>query len=104
VTNQVIPEAAVEAAADLIVQGDMGDCECRRSPYDKHDVNPPCSTRRRATRIARAALEAAAPHMLAQVWDEGYTTGNAHNGRRDSNPYGGQPKFDPHTAKPHNWV
>ena len=59
----MIPDAAVEAAAGLIVQGDMGDCECRRSPYDKHDVNPPCSTRRRAIRVARAALEAAAPHM-----------------------------------------
>ena len=24
---------------------------------------------------------------LAIAWDEGYTTGNAHNGRRDANPY-----------------
>ncbi|MDP9903138.1 hypothetical protein [Arthrobacter bambusae] len=24
---------------------------------------------------------------LEQAWDEGYTTGNAHNGRRDANPY-----------------
>ena len=22
-----------------------------------------------------------------EAWDEGYTTGNAHNGRRDANPY-----------------
>jgi hypothetical protein len=25
--------------------------------------------------------------FLAGVWDEGYTTGNRHNGRRDANPY-----------------
>jgi len=23
----------------------------------------------------------------AEAWDEGYTVGNAHNGRRDANPY-----------------
>lgn len=23
----------------------------------------------------------------AEVWDAGYTVGNAHNGRRDANPY-----------------
>ena len=33
------------------------------------------------------ALTAAAPLIAAQAWDEGYTTGNAHNGRRDANPY-----------------
>lgn len=25
--------------------------------------------------------------LQAQAWDEGYTTGNSHNGRRDANPY-----------------
>lgn len=25
--------------------------------------------------------------VAAPAWDEGYTTGNAHNGRRDANPY-----------------
>ena len=74
----MIPDAAVEAAADLIVQGDMGDCECRRSPYDKHDVNPPCSTRRRAARVARAALEAAAPHLIMSG-AEGWTTQHKQN-------------------------
>jgi hypothetical protein len=28
---------------------------------------------------------------LAGAWDEGCTTGNAHNGRRDANPYRSQP-------------
>lgn len=86
----MISDAAVEAAADMIVQGDRGACECRRSIFDKHDVNPPCSTRRQAIRTARAALEAAAPHLhapprrrdpdlipylMAKAWDEGEKAG-----------------------------
>ena len=63
----MIPAEAVEAAADIIVQGDRGACECRRSMFDKHDVNPPCSTRRNALRVARAALEAAAPYIRADA-------------------------------------
>lgn len=62
---------ALEAAADAIAQDDGGACECRRSSYDKHDINPPCSGRRRAVRAARAALEAAAPYLMAQAFDEG---------------------------------
>ena len=34
-------------------------------------------------------LEAAAPHMLAEAWDEGFAIGNRHDGRRDANPYRG---------------
>ena len=66
----MIPEAAVEAAAVIIVQGDRGACECRRSIFDKHDVNPPCSTRRQAIRTARAALEAALPILLSHEREE----------------------------------
>ena len=33
------------------------------------------------------AILAAGYGRLADAWDEGYTTGNAHNGRRDANPY-----------------
>jgi len=65
-----ITDEAVEAAAAIIVQGDRGACECRRSIFDKHDVNPPCSTRSQAIRSARAALEAAAPHIMAQALEE----------------------------------
>jgi hypothetical protein len=70
-TNQVIPDAAVEAAAraaygaadnyGLTHWEDLS--ESRRGPYE---------------RIARAALEAAAPHMLAakaEAWDEGESSG-----------------------------
>lgn len=49
----MIPDEAVEAAAKVI----PGPSE----PY--------------AQEIARAALEAAAPHMLAQAWDEAHFDG-----------------------------
>lgn len=32
-------------------------------------------------------LRPAIVQLMAEAWDEGYTTGNAHNGRRDANPY-----------------
>ena len=32
-------------------------------------------------------LAAAGFGPVKEAWDEGYTTGNAHNGRRDANPY-----------------
>lgn len=55
----MIPKETVHAVAEIILQGDMGMCECRRSPFDKHDVNPPCSTRILARETARAVLAAA---------------------------------------------
>ena len=33
------------------------------------------------------ALASAGFGPVKEAWDEGYTTGNAHNGRRDANPY-----------------
>lgn len=63
----MIPEAAVEAAAETVLQLEWAPCQCRRSPFDKHSVNPPCPTRREANVRMRAALEAAAPHLFAGV-------------------------------------
>lgn len=37
--------------------------------------------------VLAAALSAAGFGPVREAWDEGYTTGNAHNGRRDANPY-----------------
>jgi hypothetical protein len=54
-----LDDATVERAADILLQGDMGMCECRRSPFDKHDVNPPCSTRKDAIAKMRRVLAAA---------------------------------------------
>jgi len=58
-TNQVIPEAVVEAAAKAYV-----------GPGDTAwgDLTP--MVRRIRIQKMRAALEAAAPHMLAAAWDE----------------------------------
>lgn len=59
--------AAVEAAAEEFLRLDREACECRRSPFDKHTVSPPCSTRREVRSRMQAALEAAAPHLFAAV-------------------------------------
>lgn len=43
-----------------------------------------------ADRLAKhqaEALSAAGFGNLHDAWDAGYTVGNAHNGRRDANPY-----------------
>lgn len=54
----VIDDATVERVSEILLQN-FDWCECRRSPFDKHDVNPPCSTRVRARDSARAMLLAA---------------------------------------------
>jgi hypothetical protein len=73
----VIPEAAIEAAAAEIERRMFG-------PVKLGD-------------LVRGALEAAAPHMLADAWDEGSIAGwvesglphswSAENSLRSSNPY-----------------
>ncbi|WP_354214583.1 hypothetical protein [Arthrobacter sp. UYCo732] len=55
------------AATDEFLRLDRKPCECRRSPFDKHTVNPPCQTRRHTTDQIRRALEAAAPLLFAPV-------------------------------------
>ena len=80
-TNQVIPEAAVEAAARALYSGapiydeERGvitgykPWESAEPAYQEHMLNE-----------ARSALEAAAPHMLAEAkadaWDEGRVVGS----------------------------
>ena len=72
----VIPEAAVEAVTKAYV-----------GPGDTAWDDPTPMVRRIRIQKMQKALEAAAPHLLIAAWDEGYTVGNAHNGRRDANPY-----------------
>ncbi|HEX9088161.1 MAG TPA: hypothetical protein VF867_11600 [Arthrobacter sp.] len=57
----------LDAAVEEFLRPDRSACECRRSPFDKHTVNPPCSTRRDVTTRMRAALEAAVPRLFAGV-------------------------------------
>lgn len=59
--------AGLDAATEEFLRADREPCECRRSPFDKHTVSPPCSTRRDVTTRMRTALEAAAPHLFANV-------------------------------------
>lgn len=54
----MIPAEAVEAAAEAIMHAAFGQ-ELPEAPED----------------LARAALEAAAPYIRAQAWDEGFDRG-----------------------------
>lgn len=95
----MIPEAAVEAAArGMAIHDDDDGCflevdawneyeEWEREAYPENYPGSSIEDCAYWIAKARAALKAAAPHMLVGVWDEGYTTGNAHNERRDDNPY-----------------
>ena len=51
-------EEAIERATEVLLEGYQGWCHCRRSPFDKHDVNPPCATRVDATARVRAVVAA----------------------------------------------
>ena len=79
-TNQVIPVEAVEAAAKAMLAAGNHVGGWDALPVFMQD---------NYLRDARAALEAAAPHMLAEAWDEGRdATIEAYDGRGDgSNPY-----------------
>jgi hypothetical protein len=79
----VIPAEAVEAAAKVLIW------EQSHGSYGYHPEGHPKrdDMDRYAEKHARAALEAAAPYMMRAAWDEGYTIGNRHDGRRDANPY-----------------
>lgn len=52
----------VEEAVAAILQEDRSYCECRRSPFDGHDVNPPCPTRVKVTAQVRLTLEIVENH------------------------------------------
>lgn len=76
-----IPEEAVEAAATAI--------------FANVEV---IQTRGYAAEIARLALEAAAPHMLAEAWEEGEVAGQDN---RDSNRgYNIEHKYNPYRSQP----
>ena len=68
----MIPEAAVEAARTAI-----------------HRVSLDTFTHEEADVLARHALEAAAPHMLAEAWQDGATDGHLY-GIQATNPYRSQ--------------
>lgn len=69
-----VPAAAVEAAAKALIWEQSHGCYTYRPEgrSGRDDMD------RYADKHARAALEAAAPHMLAAAWDEGRRVGHAH--------------------------
>lgn len=78
----MIPAEAVEAAAEWLPHSD--DCEVRPERY--------CTCWQPRINIMRAALEAAAPYMLASAWEEGMqamydTTSSEWPPIPDQNPY-----------------
>jgi len=82
----VIPDEAVEAAGDVLVyhqrQGIKG-CACGWAEpgrsFPEHQ--------------ARIALEAAAPHLMAEAWDEGELAGYTNAGAEQ---WGYDQKFNPY--------
>lgn len=60
----VIADEIVEAAVDRLLYKDTSYCDCRRSPFDRHDYNPPCETVREARIKMRQVLEEVAPMIL----------------------------------------
>jgi len=66
--NQVIPDAAVEASAKAMALRDHADLVAWKAYMGD----------------ARAALEAAAPHLMAEAWDEGRRAWDNYD---DDNPY-----------------
>lgn len=67
----MIPEAAVEAAAKAL-RGYTGDCTCHEAYAGRNLIDPECLYHDVPAEAARDILEAAAPHLMAEAWDEGY--------------------------------
>ena len=70
----MIPDAAVEAARRAFNE--------KLAWCDRHSIDP----RREDGLALHAALEAAAPHMLAEVWDEGFEDGKRQDAEGDDGP------------------
>ena len=77
----------LESRMAAIIDGVIGD-DCEHYGLEKDPNTPggckPCHeyAKRIAERLMPVVREA-----QAEAWDEGYTVGNAHNGRRDANPH-----------------
>lgn len=65
------------------IDGVIGD-DCEHSGLEQDPDTPGgCKDcHETAKRIAERLMP-----VVREAWDEGYTVGNAHNGRRDANPY-----------------
>jgi len=79
----VIPEAAVEAAARAMYAQDGGVGEFSLWVYQDY---------------AKAMLEAAAPHMLAECWQSAYEQGVSDEGTAAALD---MPEYGPNRSNPH---
>lgn len=70
-----IPAEAVEAAARAMNPAVWGPQVWTFQAHGETPTEARNRVQREALQQARAALEAAAPHMMAAAWDQGYKTG-----------------------------
>lgn len=73
-TNQVIPAEAVEALAAVLAQEALVSADMDGHGWDAENDDP-APFMPRARERAHTYLQAAAPYMLKQGWDEGYRAG-----------------------------
>lgn len=77
--NQVIPDEAIEAAAEALVSSTLG---------DRRGINW-----EEFFEAARLALKASAPYLMAQAFDEGQKSGMRHADRLVSAAKIGRPEL-----------
>ena len=70
-----ISKEAIEAAARAAYMADNAEWEGAGEAWDDMGGSEPCLERALREISARAALEAAAPLLMAQAWDEGRAHG-----------------------------
>lgn len=63
----MVSEAVIRETVEQLLKDDSSYCDCRRSPFDKHTVNPPCQTRNEMTKTVRKVVELTTPHILGKV-------------------------------------
>lgn len=87
-----IPDKAIEASAKAAYIADNLDWAGAEAAWDDMGGSEPSYERAGWEITVRAAIEAAAPLLMAQAWDEGYMTGvgdgfNRSQGNAADNPY-----------------
>lgn len=70
----IISNELVEEAVSIMLDKDRSYCECRRSPFDGHDYNPPCETVKETRVKMRLVLEQLAPMILKHDHKEFHTS------------------------------
>jgi hypothetical protein len=87
-----VSDAAVEAAARAMAPAVWGPSVWQFAAHGEAPADARDRVQQQALKDARAALEAAAPHMLAGAWEDGgrAATGTHDTGYPARNPYRSQ--------------